>query len=784
MEQLKFDITGMTCASCQAHVERAVRAQNGVTKVQVNLLAGTMTVDIDDEIISTADIVRAVEHAGYGAKPLPTSSAAVHIHQSDQTGISAKATTQAQLRTSEKLHLEAESMKQRLGVSLIFWVPLLYLGMGHMLNWPLPTALAGHEHMMSLALIMLLLTIPIVVVNKTYFTRGLRALFRRMPTMDTLIAIGAGASLVWSVYALFIMAEQLGQADIHGAMTTAMDNLYFEAAGTILTLVTVGKYLEVHSKAQTGSALEQLMQLAPQTALLVDEDGHEERIDAQLIQIGQHIRVLPGEAIAADGIVISGSSSVDESMLSGESIPVEKELGDTVSQATVNGSGSFVFQATHVGVDTTLAQIIKLVEDANATKAPISRLADRVSAVFVPAILLIAALTFVAWLALGQGMHPALTAAVAVLVISCPCALGLATPVAIMVGTGRGAAAGILFKSAEALEHLREIDTVVLDKTGTITTGLPAVTDIYLATAPDDTPVIREKAFLKLAAALEHNSEHPLAQAILRYTQEQGIVARPVENFSAIPGQGVMATEGGQKLFAGNARMLEAAGIQIPQDLAEQLSAAGKTPLYLARNDEYLGCIAVADTVKEGSKQAIQALKQQHISVYMLTGDTRGTAKAIGAQVNLDADTCIAEVLPSEKEAVIKRLQEAGHKVAMVGDGINDSPALARAHVGIAIGTGADIAKEGADVILLHSDLMDVVRAHRLSQAVIRIIKQDLFWALIYNACGIPLAAGLFIPLTGWQLSPLFGAAAMSLSSVSVVLNALRLQSVSLSKSN
>ena len=595
--------------------------------------------------------------------------------------------------------------------------------------------------------------------------------------MDALIAVGATASIAWSLYAMFIMADQLATGQVHEAMMTGMDNLYFESAGTILSLVTVGKYLETRSKSKTGGAIEALIDLAPKTATIVADDGTETAVDVDAILPGQVLRVRPGESIPVDGVVLEGSSAVDESALTGESIPVEKTAGATVNAATVNRTGSFTFRATRVGADTSLAKIIQLVEDANATKAPIARMADKVAGVFVPVVFAISAVTFVAWMALTGSVNEALTSAVAVLVISCPCALGLATPVAIMVGTGKGAEMGILFKSAEALENLRNVGTVVLDKTGTVTRGKPAVTDIVVATRTDGSPAMSEKALLKLAAALERQSEHPLAEAIMAECETRGIVARMVEDFAAVPGRGVTAREGQNVIAAGNVRLMSELGITVPAGLAERFAAEGKTPLFFAKNGELAGIVAVADEVKETSAEAVTALRSLGVDVRMLTGDNRVTAEAIARRVGLTSEQVIADVLPADKERHVRELQDAGSKVAMVGDGINDSPALARADVGLAIGTGADIAKEGADVVLMRSDLMDVAHAIELSRATIRNIKQDLFWALFYNGIGIPLAAGVFFPLTGWQLSPMFGAAAMSLSSVCVVSNALRLKS-------
>lgn len=772
MAQDKFDVGGMTCAACQAHVDRAVSKLDGVQSVAVNLLAGSMLVDYDPAQVSPDDICTAVDRAGYSASPISTGTDAV------QSGSAQARSGAAHMESpTKKLEAAASAMRTRLIVSIVFLIPLFYIGMGHMLGWPLPGIFTDHIHSMTLALTELVLLIPIVYVNDAYFINGFKSLVHGAPTMDALIAVGATASIAWSLYAMFIMADQLAAGQVHEAMMASMDNLYFESAGTILSLVTVGKYLETRSKSKTGGAIEALIDLAPKTATVVADDGTETTVDVDSILPGQVLRVRPGESIPVDGVVLEGSSAVDESALTGESIPVEKTAGDTVNAATVNRTGSFTFRATRVGADTSLAKIIQLVEDANATKAPIARMADKVAGVFVPVVFVISAVTFAAWMALTGSINEALTSAVAVLVISCPCALGLATPVAIMVGTGKGAEMGILFKSAEALENLRSVGTVVLDKTGTVTRGKPAVTDIVVATRADGLPAMSEKALLKLAAALERSSEHPLAEAIMAECETRGIVARMVEDFTAVPGRGVTAREGQNAIAAGNVRLMNELGVTVPAGLAEQFAAEGKTPLFFAKNGELAGTIAVADEVKETSAEAIAALRKLGVDVRMLTGDNRVTAEAIARRVRLSSEQVIADVLPADKERHVRELQDAGGKVAMVGDGINDSPALARADVGLAIGTGADIAKEGADVVLMRSDLMDVARAIELSRATIRNIKQDLFWALFYNGIGIPLAAGAFFPLTGWQLSPMFGAAAMSLSSVCVVSNALRLKS-------
>ena len=765
MAHEKFDVGGMTCAACQAHVDKAVCSLDGVTDVSVNLLSGSMTVDYDEAQVSAEDICAAVDRAGYSAAPVaPVAS-----------GTAAAAGPGAAHHESptKKLEATADAMKTRLVVSIVFLIPLFYIGMGHMLGWPLPSVFTDHIHAMTLALTMFMLLLPILYMNRAYFINGFKSLAHRAPTMDALIAIGAAASVAWSVYAMFVMADQLAYGDVHDAAATAMDNLYLESAGTILTLVTVGKYLETRSKSKTGSAIEALIDLAPKTACVVAADGSEQTVDVDAIQVGQTVRVRPGESVPVDGVVLEGSSAIDESALTGESIPQEKNPGDTVHAATINRTGSFTFRATRVGSDTSLAKIIQLVEDANATKAPISRLADKVAAIFVPAVLLIALVTFIVWMVLTGDVNEALTAGVAVVVISCPCALGLATPVAIMVGTGKGAEMGVLFKSAEALETLHKVDTVVLDKTGTVTQGRPAVTDILPAERADGR-AMSEKQLLKLAAALEKSSEHPLAEAIMAAADKRGIVARPVIDFAAIPGRGVTAREGANPIAAGNAQLMADLGIDIDRAQLETFARAGKTPLFFAKNGELAGTIAVADEIKPTSPAAIEALGRLGVRAVMLTGDNRMTADAIARRVGLT--DVVADVMPADKERHVRDLQDAGHVVAMVGDGINDSPALARADVGLAIGAGADVAKEGADVVLMHSDLLDVARAIELSRAVIRNIKQDLFWALFYNSLGIPLAAGVLYPVLGWQLSPMFGAAAMSLSSVCVVSNALRLR--------
>ena len=763
MTHQKFDVGGMTCAACQAHVEKAVTKLDGVQEVAVNLLSGSMAVDYDETALTPDDICRAVDRAGYLASPQAAPGAA-----GGAGAASAAAQPMRFESPTKKLEETARKMRTRLVGSIVCLVPLFYIGMGHMFGWPLPAFFTDHRYVMNLCLAEIFLLVPIVYVNSAYFTNGFKSLFHGAPNMDTLVAIGAAASIAYSVYATFRVSMALGEGDIGAAHGWAMDNLYFESAGMILSLVTVGKYLETRSKSKTGGAIEHLINLAPKMATRL-VDGVEQTVAADAIALGDLVVVRPGESVPVDGVVVEGSSSVDESALTGESIPVEKAVGDTVSAATINRTGSFTFRATRVGADTNLARIIQLVEDANATKAPIARLADKVAGVFVPVVLGIALVTFVAWMvATGADVSRALTAAVAVVVISCPCALGLATPVAIMVSTGKGAEMGILFKSAEALETLHKVGTVVLDKTGTVTRGKPSVTDVLPA---ED---VSEKGLLKLAAALESKSEHPLAEAIVGHAKGLGIVPRQVADFEALPGRGVTAREGANVVAAGNARYMAELGVAVPDGVRERFAAAGKTPLFFAKNGAYQGTIAAADTVKPTSARAVETLRALGVRTVMLTGDNELTARAIADQVGIDE--VFADVLPQDKERHVRELQEAGQSVAMVGDGVNDAPALARADVGIAIGAGTDVAAESADVVLMRSDLLDVTRAVELSRATMRNIKQDLFWALFYNAIGIPLAAGVFYPLLGWQLSPMFGAAAMSLSSICVVSNALRLR--------
>ena len=746
----KFDVTGMTCAACQAHVEKSVRKLPGVSQVNVNLLQNNMTVEYDDKTLGPEAIIHAVEAGGYGAS-LPGAKGAA-----------------GQKSAVDQAKEETRQMKFRLIVSFAFLIPLFYLSMGHMMGWPLPSLFLGNENAITFAFTQLLLSLPVAYVNRKYFINGFKSLFHGSPNMDSLIAIGSTAAIVYGIYAIYKIGYGLGHGDAHLVHQYSMD-LYFETSAMILSLITLGKFLESRSKGKTSEAITKLMDLAPKTAF-VERDGAEVEIPVEEVRPGDILVVRPGQSVPVDGVVVEGATAIDESALTGESIPVEKEPGDRVTGATINKTGFFKFRADKVGEDTALAQIIRLVEEASASKAPIAKLADKVSAVFVPAVIAIAVVATIVWLLLGRSFEYAMSIGIAVLVISCPCALGLATPTAIMVGTGKGAEYGILIKSAEALETAKHVDTVVLDKTGTVTQGKPQVTDVITA------PGVDEKGLLSLAAALEKPSEHPLAEAVLQYAQGQGIAAAPVEGFQAVSGRGVAATVAGRRAYAGNLELLGENGI-VPGALAEQgarLAAEGKTPLYFADEQGPLGLIAVADVLKESSPAAVRELRQMGIDVVMLTGDNSTTAQAIGRQAGIEK--VVAGVLPGDKERHVRQLQEQGKKVAMVGDGINDAPALARADVGIAIGAGTDVAIESADVVLMRSDLLDVSTAIQLSKATIRNIKENLFWALFYNSIGIPLAAGVFITTLGWKLNPMFGAAAMSLSSVCVVSNALRLK--------
>ncbi len=746
-----FNVSGMTCSACSAHVEKAVCRLEGVAEVNVSLLTNSMQVTYDEDAASSEAIIAAVKNSGYGASlPQAAGTAAPAVRQEDV------------------MAGELAQMKHRMVWSFAFLIPLFYISMGHMMGAPLPGFLTGMDNALAFAFTQLLLTLPIMYLNDKYYKVGFKTLFRGAPNMDSLIAVGSMAAVAYGVFAIYQIGFGLG----HGAGDLVAKyhmDLYFESAGMILTLITLGKFLETRSKGKTSQAITRLMDLAPKTARVLREGGEME-IPVEEVLVGDRIVVRPGQAIPVDGTVVEGASAVDESALTGESLPVDKGPGDKVAAASINKSGSFVFEATRVGQDTTLAQMIRLVEEASSSKAPIAKLADKVAGVFVPVVMVIAAVTALVWLAVTRSPEQALTAGVAVLVISCPCALGLATPVAIMVGTGKGAENGILVKSAEALETLHAIDTVVLDKTGTLTQGRPQVTDILPAGG------VTESALLGLAACLEAPSEHPLGAAIVEEAGARGLPRQPVERFAAVHGRGVEAVLGGRRCLAGNRAMMEEAGVDLSawEDRAQALAAQGKTPLYFAKDTSLLGLIAVADTPKPTSRDAVAAFRSLGIDVIMLTGDNRRTADAIGAQ--LGVTEVMAEVLPQDKERKVSELQSQGRKVAMVGDGINDAPALARADVGLAIGAGTDVAIESADIVLMKSDLLDAAAAVELSRATIRNIKENLFWAFFYNSLGIPLAAGVFFPLLGWQLNPMFAAAAMSLSSVCVVSNALRLR--------
>lgn len=750
----KFDVTGMTCSACSAHVEKSVAKVPGVRSVTVNLLSNNMAVDYDETASSDAAVIHAVEEAGYGAS--------VHAGAASSRP-QAKAAPAA-----DPMAAEIANMKRRLIVSFVFLIPLFYISMGHMMGLPLPHFLHGTENALVFAFTQLLLTLPIAYVNRKYYQVGFKTLFKGAPNMDSLIAIGSAAAMIYGVVAIYMIGWGLGHGDTALVEQYSMD-LYFESAGMILALITLGKFLETRSKGKTSEAITKLMDLAPKTAL-VEREGVEAEIPVEEVAVGDLLIVKPGASIPVDGEITEGSAAVDESAITGESIPVDKGPGDRVIAATINRSGYFKFRATKVGADTTLAQIVALVEDAANSKAPIAKLADKVSGVFVPVVICIAVIAAVTWLLLGHTVEFALSIGIAVLVISCPCALGLATPVAIMVGTGKGAENGILIKSAEALETAHTIDTVVLDKTGTITEGKPRVTDIRTADG------LSETELLTIAASVEKPSEHPLSTAIVEEAAWRNLSLRAVTGFEAVAGQGVAAEVGGVRYLAGNRRMMEENRIELGgfAEKGETLSGEGKTPLYFAGEGKALGVVAVADTVKPTSRAAIEAFGQMGVDVVMLTGDNKRTAAAIQKQLGIGR--VVAEVLPQDKEREVAKLQEQGRKVAMVGDGINDAPALTRADVGIAIGAGTDVAIESADVVLMKSDLLDAVTAIDLSRAVIRNIKQNLFWAFFYNSIGIPLAAGVFFSVLGWKLNPMFGAAAMSLSSVCVVSNALRLK--------
>jgi len=758
----KFHITGMTCAACQANITRNVGKLDGVEEVNVSLLANQMTVAYDEEKIDEQAIIHAVTEIGYGASGTGTEA------QKD-SGFGKEWQSRREMTEENQ-----KEMKRRLITSVAILIPLMYVAMGPMMSLPVPGFLVGMENSLISALTQLLLTIPVMIINRHFYQSGFKALVKKAPNMDSLVAIGSAAAFVYGVFSMYRMAYGFGHGDMDLVHQYGHE-LYFESCAMILTLITVGKYLEARSKAKTSDALRKLVDLAPKTAVVL-RDGIEQVIPAENVTAGDIVVIKPGGSIPVDGVVTEGHGYVDQAAITGESVPVEKNAGDEVISATINKNGSFRFRASRVGDDTTLAQIIRLVDEAGNTKAPIARLADRVSGVFVPTVIIIAILTAIVWLIAGQSFEFALSNAIAVLVISCPCALGLATPVAIMVGTGKAAEYGILIKSAVSLETLHSIDTVVLDKTGTITVGHPSVTDVILWNKKNT----REE-FLAEAAAVEAGSEHPLAVAVVEKAGQVGLVLPKAEAFDSLAGRGVSAVIKGKRYLAGNMAFLQENGLlkqpelqKKVQEQADSLASEGKTPLLFACDEELEGIIAVADTVRETSKAALRQFKEAGLKVVMLTGDNRITAEAI--RKRLDIEEAISEVMPTQKESCIRELQEKGHKVAMVGDGINDAPALTRADVGIAIGAGTDIAIDSADVVLMKDSLADVVTAIDLSKSVIRNIRMNLFWAFFYNVCGIPVAAGLLYPMFNIRLSPMIGAAAMSLSSVCVVTNALRLR--------
>lgn len=760
----KFDVTGMTCSACASRVEKCVSKLEGVEEVTVNLLTNSMQVKYDENVLEEQGIIDAVVHAGYGASPARESSGFAG-------GSKGTAVGQAQRQQGENgknpVQEHLEYMKKRTFWSFVFLIPLMYVSMGHMIGAPLPGFLHGTVNAVAFAMTQFLLCLPVLYINRGYFTKGFSTLLHGAPNMDTLIAVGAAASLVYGIFAIYRMGYGLGVQDME-LVERYLHDLYFESAVMILALINIGKYLEARSKGKTSQAIEKLMDMAPKTAF-VERDGMVLEIPAEEILPGDVLQVKPGSSVPADGVILEGSTSVDQAAITGESIPVQKNPGDSVIAATMNKAGFFRMKATKVGKDTTFAQIIRLVEDASASKAPIAKMADKIAGVFVPVVMAIALITGIAWVIAGAEFEFALSCAISVLVISCPCALGLATPVAIMVGTGKGAENGILIKSGEALEVTHSIQSVVLDKTGTITQGTPEVTDIQAFGVSD-------QELLQIAGALEKKSEHPLAEAVLEKAKEEDLMLPEVQEFQAVPGKGIQGKIQGIQYYAGNLKFMEEQQIDTSkvEKQVERLAEEGKTPLIFATEEQVLGILAAADLVKPTSAQAIRELKKLGIQVIMLTGDNERTAKAI--QKQLDLDTVIAEVLPQDKEREVAKLQAEGKTVAMVGDGVNDAPALARADVGIAIGAGTDVAIESADIVLMKNDLLDVVTAVGLSKAVIRNIRENLFWAFFYNACGIPLAAGLLYPVFGLKLSPMFGAAAMSLSSLFVVSNALRLR--------
>lgn len=740
----KFDVSGMTCSSCVANITKAVEKLDGVSDANVNLMTNSMKVNFDENIVDDEKIIGAVEKIGYGASP---------------AGEKTKS-------EDKPLDDREKALKHRLISSIIFMVILMYIAMGPMIHLPTPGIFHGREGAIIFAFSQFLLALPVVYINRDFYISGFKGLKNRAPNMDSLVAIGSLAALVYGIFAIYMMAYGFGQGDME-LVDAYRHNLYFESSAMILTLITVGKYLEEKSKNKTRSSLANLMDLAPKMATVI-EDGEEVVKNIEDVRVGDILLVRPGESVAVDGKVIEGASSLDESAVTGESIPVQKSVGDKVISASINTTGSFKFKAEKVGEDTTISQIIKLVDEANQSKAPIAKLADEIAGVFVPAVLIIAALTFVVWMALGYGFENALNFAISVLVISCPCALGLATPVSIMVATGKSADFGLLFKNAEVLENLHKIDVIVMDKTGTITEGKPILTDIVTD--------LDEENFLKIAGSIEKNSQHPLASAIINYAQENDIDLEEITNFNSVSGRGLNGILDGNKYLAGNLEYMLEENIDLKdfQAKAEELAGEGKTSMYFANESEVLGIISVKDLPKESSKDAIKLLRDMGKKIIMLTGDNKKTAEAIADEIGVDQT--LAGLLPQDKNKEIDKIQKSGKKVLMIGDGINDAPSLAKADIGMAIGHGTDVAIESSDVVLMRSDLLDVVSALELSKATIKNIKQNLFWAFFYNTIGIPLAAGLLFPAFGIKLSPMFAALAMSLSSVFVVNNALRLR--------
>ena len=766
MKKETYDITGMSCAACSARIEKGISGMEGMQQCSVNLLKNSMTVSYDEAELDSGKIIHQVEDIGYGAS----------LHQtqgSKTTGASGRGKNGATDAAAEA----AKQMKQRLIVSLVFTIPMFYISMGNMADWPLASWLLGARNHMIFAFTQFLLVLPVLIAGGHYFKNGLKNLWHRSPNMDSLIALGSGAAFVYGIYAIYKIAWGFSIEDMDMVETFGM-NLYFESSAMILTLITLGKFMEARAKSKTSEAITKLMDLAPKTAKVL-RNGQEEEISVDDVQNGDILVVRDGDTVPVDGKITEGFASVDESAITGESLPVDKQTGDPVTGGTINRTGYFQMEATAVGEHTTLSKIIQLVDDATSSKAPIAKLADRVSSVFVPVVITIALLAAILWLLAGQSFEFALSVAISVLVISCPCALGLATPTAIMVGTGRGAAKGILIKSAEALEITHSIDTVVLDKTGTVTQGKPVVTDVIALEADGNAAGENTQAYtelLQLAFSLEKMSSHPLAEAIVKKAEACSAAFQEISDYEMIPGQGIAGTIDKVRCLAGNRKLMETnrIDISVAAGLQEKLADEGKTPLYFAQGGKFLGVIAAADVVKPTSREAIARLQEMGMDVIMLTGDNARTAEAIKKQVGIK--TVIADVLPQDKEEKVRRLQEQGHKVAMVGDGINDAPALARADVGIAIGAGTDVAIESADIVLMKSDLMDAASAVSLSRAVMRNIKQNLFWAFFYNAIGIPVAAGVLYPAFHILLNPMIGAAAMSFSSVSVVSNALRLR--------